>query len=98
VLSAGAGRCPNFDMLRVLARVGLADGRLFNVENHVRAGTGSGLRCVVCAMAIKSSEVEYEVTAPAATVYAHFACYLVWHQESRAARTRSQSLPAHDLL
>lgn len=86
--SGAAVRHPNIDMLRILARVGLADGRLFRVESHARAGTGSGLTCVVCSRAISSSEVEYELIAPSGTVFAHFACYLVWHQESEAARDR----------
>lgn len=76
------------DLLRTVVHVALTDGRLANVNGHVAAGTGSGRACAVCSAAVSAREVEYEVASPQGAVAAHFPCYLVWHQESKAQRMR----------
>jgi hypothetical protein len=84
-----ARRYRDFDLLRTVVRVALTDGRLFMVNGHASAGVGSGRICAVCSSAVSAREVEYEVASPTGALFAHFPCYLVWHQESQAQRMRS---------
>jgi hypothetical protein len=86
--SGKARRYPDFELLRTVVRVALTDGRLFMVNGHASAGTGRGRICAVCSSAVGAREVEYEVASPIGAMFAHFPCYLVWHQESQAQRMR----------
>jgi hypothetical protein len=38
---------------------------------------------------IDTTEVQYAVRGPTGTVGAHLVCYLIWRQESEAARLRA---------
>jgi len=40
---------------------------------------------------ISTSWVQYTVLGPTSSVVVHLACYLVWRQESEAARLRGES-------
>ena len=64
--------------------------RALKVDQRSRVGRGSGKLCAVCTSAVAEDDVEYEVPGGVnGTVVAHLACYLVWRQESEAARLRS---------
>ena len=70
-------------------RRALTRGTLFLAGHESWAGRGSGRLCAVCTSAVTASEVEYEVPGGVnGTVVAHLPCYLVWRQESEAARLR----------
>ena len=78
------------DELRQRVRRALTSGALFLVDRRSRVGRGSGKLCAVCTSAVAEDDVEYEVPGGVnGTVVAHLACYLVWRQESEAARLRS---------
>ena len=78
------------DELRQRVRRALTSGALFLVDRRSRVGRGSGKLCAVCTSAVAEDDVEYEVPGGVSgTVVAHLACYLVWRQESEAARLRS---------
>jgi hypothetical protein len=77
------------DELRQRVRRALTSGALFRVDRKSRVGRGSGKLCAVCTSAIAEGDIEYEVPGGVTgTVVAHLACYLVWRQESEAARPR----------
>jgi hypothetical protein len=79
------------DELRQRVRRALTSGALFLVDQRSRAGRGSGKLCAVCTSAVAEDDVEYEVPGGVSgTVVAHLACYLVWRQESEAARLRDE--------
>jgi hypothetical protein len=51
------------------------------------AGAGTrGLRVI-----ISTTEVQYTVRVPTTNVVVHLGCYLVWRQESEAARLRGET-------
>ena len=75
------------DELRQRVRRALTSGALFRVDQRSRVGRGSGKLCAVCTSAVAEDDVEYEVPGGVSgTVVAHLACYLIWRQESEAAR------------
>jgi hypothetical protein len=79
------------DELRQRVRRALTNGALFLVDQRSRVGRGSGKLCAVCTSAVAEDDVEYEVPGGVnGTVVAHLACYLVWRQESEAARLRDE--------
>jgi len=39
---------------------------------------------------ISRSEIQYTVRGPTSSVVVHLGCYLVWRQESEAARLRGE--------
>jgi hypothetical protein len=79
------------DELRQRVRRALTSGALFLVDQRSRVGRGSGKLCAVCTSAVAEDDVEYEVPGGVnGTVVAHLACYLVWRQESEAARLRDE--------
>ena len=79
------------DELRQRVRRALTSGALFLVDQRSRVGRGSGKLCAVCTSAVAEDDVEYEVPGGVSgTVVAHLACYLVWRQESEAARLRDE--------
>jgi hypothetical protein len=79
------------DELRQRVRRALTSGALFLVDQRSRVGRGSGKLCAVCTSAVAEDDVEYEVPGGGSgTVVAHLACYLVWRQESEAARVRDE--------
>ena len=85
-----APESPN-DELRQRVRRALTSGALFLVDRRSRVGRGSGKLCAVCTSAVAEDDVEYEVPGGVnGTVVAHLACYLVWRQESEAARLRDE--------
>ena len=85
-----APESPN-DELRQRVRRALTSGTLFLVDRRSRVGRGSGKLCAVCTSAVAEDDVEYEVPGGVnGTVVAHLACYLVWRQESEAARLRDE--------
>ena len=62
--------------------------RALKVDQRSRVGRGSGKLCAVCTSVVAEDDVEYEVPGGVnGTVVAHLACYLVWRQESEAARS-----------
>jgi len=79
------------DELRQRVRRALTSGALFLVDQRSRVGRGSGKLCAVCTSAVAEDDVEYEVPGGVSgPVVAHLACYLVWRQESEAARLRDE--------
>ena len=79
------------DELRQRVRRALTSGVLFLVDQRSRVGRGSGKLCAVCTSAVAEDDVEYEVPGGVnGTVVSHLACYLVWRQESEAARLRDE--------
>jgi hypothetical protein len=40
---------------------------------------------------VSTTEVQYTVRGPTTSVVVHLGCYLVWRQESEAARLRGES-------
>jgi hypothetical protein len=79
------------DELRQRVRRALTSGTLFLVDQRSRVGRGSGKLCAVCTSAVAEDDVEYEVPGGVSgTVVAHLPCYLVWRQESEAARLRDE--------
>ena len=65
--------------------------RALKVDHRSRVGRGSGKLCAVCTSAVAEDDVEYDVPGGVhGTVVAHLACYLVWRQESEAARLRDE--------
>jgi len=79
------------DELRQRVRRALTSGALFLVDQRSRVGRGSGKLCAVCTSAVAEDDVEYEVPGGVnGTVVAPLACYLVWRQESEAARLRDE--------
>ena len=65
--------------------------RALKVDQRSRVGRGSGKLCAVCISAVAEDDVEYDVPGGVhGTVVAHLACYLVWRQESEAARLRDE--------
>ena len=79
------------DELRQRVRRALTSGALSLVDRRSRVGRGSGKLCAVCTSAVAEDDVEYEVPGGVnGTVVAHLACYLVWRQESEAARLRDE--------
>jgi hypothetical protein len=90
VTPESAPESPN-DELRQRVRRALTSGALFLVDRRSRVGRGSGKLCAVCTSAVAEDDVEYEVPGGVnGTVVAHLACYLVWRQESDAARLRDE--------
>jgi hypothetical protein len=79
------------DELRRRVRRALTSGALFLVDRRSRVGRGSGKLCAVCTSAVAEGDVEYEVQGGVngTVVVAHLTCYLIWRQESEAARLRS---------
>jgi hypothetical protein len=82
---------PPGERLREQVRRRLASKELFLVNRQGRAERGSGNSCAVCASVIGTSGVQYTVRGPTSSVVVHVACYLVWRQESEAARLRGES-------
>ena len=82
---------PTGDSLREQVRRRLAAKELFLVSRRGRAERGSGTACAVCGSLISISEIEYTVRGPTTRVVVHVGCYLVWRQESEAARLRGES-------
>jgi hypothetical protein len=82
---------PTGDSLREQVRRRFATKELFLISRRGRAEPASGNACVVCALVIDTSGVQYAVRGPTSRVVAHVACYLVWRQESEAARLRGES-------
>ena len=80
-----AGGSINGDMHgRVLER--LLNGQIgLLLEGECWAGIARGDRtCSVCDGAIDKEDIEYEIPRGRSdSDYAHFACYLIWRQESR---------------
>ncbi len=68
----------------------LANKELFLISRKGRGERGSGNACAVCMSAISTSEAQYTVRGPASSVVTHVGCYLVWRQESEAARLRGE--------
>ena len=65
--------------------------RALKVDQRSRVGRGSGKLCAVRTSAVAEDDVEYDVPGGVhGTVVAHLACYLVWRQESEAARLRDE--------
>jgi hypothetical protein len=81
---------PAGDSLREQVRRRLANKELFLINRRGRAEPGSENACAVCALVIGTSGVQYAVRGPTSRVVAHVACYLVWRQESEAARLRGE--------
>ncbi len=81
---------PGREGLREQVRRRLANKELFLVNYTGRPERGSGNSCAVCATMIHTSEIQYTVSGSMRTVVAHLACYLVWRQESEAARLREE--------
>jgi hypothetical protein len=82
---------PPGESLREQARRRLANKQLFLISRKGRPGHGSGNSCAVCALVISTSEVQYTVRGATRSVATHVGCYLVWRQESEAARLRGES-------
>jgi len=82
---------PTSESLREQVRRRLATKELFLISRKGRGERGSGNSCAVCARVISTSEIQYTVSGSTSTVVAHLACYLVWRQESEAARLRGES-------
>ena len=82
---------PPGESLREQVRRRLAAKELFLISRRGRAEPASGNACAVCALVIDTSGVQYAVRGPTSRVVAHIACYLVWRQESEAARLRGES-------
>jgi hypothetical protein len=79
------------DELRQRVRRALTSGALFLVDYRSRVGRGRGKLCAVCTSGVAEDDVEYEVPdGMHGTVVAHPPCYLVWRQESEAARLRDE--------
>ena len=77
--------------LRQRVRRALTSGALFLVDHRSRVGRGRGKVCAVCTSAVAEDDVEYDVPGGVhGTVVAHLPCYLVWRQESEAARLRDE--------
>ncbi len=75
--------------VRRTVRILLASGALRPLRGRVTwggyGGYGSGHPCCVCGRPVGRSEVEYEVDDGRPKMMGcHFACFVVWHEESRA--------------
>jgi len=81
---------PPGDSLREQVRRRLASKELFLVSRKGRAERGSGNACGVCGAVVSTTEVQYTVSGPTTSVGVHLGCYLVWRQESEAARLRGE--------
>jgi hypothetical protein len=79
---------PPGENLREQVRRRLATNELFLVSRKGRAKRGSGNSCGVCGAVVGTTEVQYTVCGPTSSVVVHLGCYLVWRQESEAARLR----------
>ena len=69
----------------------LANKELFLVSRSGRPERGIGNACAVCALVISTNVIQYAVSGSTSIVVAYLACYLVWRQESEAARLRGES-------
>lgn len=69
--------------LRIRAREQIKSGHVpCRVPADLSAGYGSSLNdCVLCAAAIVSTQVEYEVCVAERRLNFHVACYAVWRDE-----------------
>lgn len=82
---------PAGDSLRDQVRRRLSAKELFLASRPGRPERGSGNSCEVCGSVITTTDVEYTVRGPTTSVVVHLGCYLVWRQESEAARLRGES-------
>ena len=94
--SGGSDEQNPVDELRLSVRQRLVRGDLVPAPRRVRAGRGTGQRCVVCARNIPASEVENEISVRAdgheVRLWAHLSCLRIWRDESDALE-RSTSEP-----
>jgi hypothetical protein len=68
----------------------LTSGALFSAPQTSWAGHGSGTLCRVCSSLIHPGEIEYEMADEVnGKVVVHRQCYLVWREETEAARLRA---------
>jgi hypothetical protein len=81
---------PSGDSLREQVRRRLANKELFLVSRRGRPERGTGNACAVCALVIRTRS-STRCRGRTSTVVAHLACYLVWRQESEAARLRGET-------
>jgi hypothetical protein len=85
-LAGGSDRPDGQAFVRRLVRLRLASGALSPLRGRVMwAGYGSGQTCCVCGQPVGRSQVEYEIDDGRSKMMGcHFACFFVWHEESRA--------------
>lgn len=85
-IAGGAGEADAQTSVRRTVRILLASGALSPLRGRVMwAGHGSGHACYVCGAPVGRAEVEYEVDDGRPKMMGcHFACFVVWHEESRA--------------
>ena len=74
------------DSLRRDVRGRLIEGSLPSPGRLVWAGRGLGHTCSVCRRSIPGTEIEYEVRASGADLFAHVACFDIWTDEVSALR------------
>jgi hypothetical protein len=67
-------------------RARLSEARLPAVDGVSKSHRGTGRPCIVCRRAIEPTEVERELDGLGVFLYAHEACYVLWREESVAAR------------
>jgi hypothetical protein len=89
VESLEAGSMPAGDSLRDQVRRRLSAKDLFLASRPGRPERGSGNSCEVCGSAITTTGVQYTVRGPTTSIVVHLG-YLVWRQESEAARLRGE--------
>ena len=82
---------PPGESLREQVQRRLANKELVLIRSRAQAERGSGSACVVCAVVISTSRIQYTVRELGSSMATHLGCYLVWRQESEAARLRGES-------
>ena len=91
-IAGGSDEADASSSVRRTVRILLASGALRPLRGRVTwGGYGSGHACSVCGQPVGRSEVEYEVDD--GRPGCHFACFVVWHEESRAY-TKTTATPA----
>ncbi len=84
-IAGGSGDADALSALRATVRGLLVSGALWPIQGGVQwAGYGSGKACSVCGKPIGCSQIEYEVDDGGLKhPVCHFACFVVWHDESK---------------
>ena len=85
------------DDLRLIARAGIADGRLPLIASQsMQASYGSGIKCHLCERPIEQQHIEYEVSDPrdGRRLSFHLACHGIWQLACRGGiRARPPDVP-----
>lgn len=85
-IRGGSGETDGESPVRGIVRTLLASGALWPICGRVQwAGYGTGQACCVCGQPVSGSQVEYEVEDGSSSrlTGCHFACFVVWYEESR---------------